>query len=345
MNVISLYSGADNLGDGIIQAGHKVRLCVEMNSDACETIKLNHPDTEVICGKVSDYINSLPNCDAVVGGPPCPEFSRAKTNRTFDMCEVNHFWQAVDMTKAKYYFMENVQDIKKTLRKHSFLVNCADYGTPQTRIRRIYTNLPLPPPTHAKNPQTNLFGTQLKKWVSVKDALHIDGIMEDRKNVFERQYGDFRKQSTDDPAKTLTIDSRLFISVDGFKGCNAKEKTRSIDQPSHTILTSKNMLITNFKIFSRKEIESKDITYDTRAYFHEIDKPARTVATKDIGEYPSMMISDKKYCRKLTIPELAILQGFRKGFKFYGGKGSVRKQIGNALPAQVSRAFFEQVSL
>jgi site-specific DNA-cytosine methylase len=54
MKVLSLYSGADNLGDGVIQAGHEVKLAIEMNNDCCRTIKLNHPDTEVINGKVSD---------------------------------------------------------------------------------------------------------------------------------------------------------------------------------------------------------------------------------------------------------------------------------------------------
>ena len=78
LNCLSLYSGADNLGDGIIQAGHKIKLCIEINSDCCKTIKLNHPDTEIINDKVSNYLESLGKFDCVVGGPPCPEFSRAK---------------------------------------------------------------------------------------------------------------------------------------------------------------------------------------------------------------------------------------------------------------------------
>ena len=56
-----------------------------------------------------------------------------------------------------------------------------------------------------------------------------------------------------------------------------------------------------------------------------------------------MMISDGKHARKLNIAELAILQGFRKDFQFYGGKTSIRKQIGNALPSAISKAFFSQI--
>ena len=143
MKCISLYSGADNLGDGVIQAGHDVFLAVEMNKDACETIKLNHPDTEVINGMVSEHLESLPRADCIIGGPPCPEFSRAKTNRTMDLCEVNNFRRAIEITKAEHHFMENVQDLYKVHKERNFLVNCADYGVPQTRIRRIFTDLPL----------------------------------------------------------------------------------------------------------------------------------------------------------------------------------------------------------
>ncbi len=33
MKCVSLYSGADNLGDGFIQAGHKIVLCIEKDKD------------------------------------------------------------------------------------------------------------------------------------------------------------------------------------------------------------------------------------------------------------------------------------------------------------------------
>lgn len=176
--IVSLYSGADNLGDGCFQSGHNVKLCVEMDKDCCETIKLNHPDTEVINGLVSEHLESLPKCDAVVGGPPCQDFSRAKHNRGMDLCEVNNFIKAVEITGAKHYFMENVQDLYKVHKgKRVFLINCADYGVPQTRIRRIFTDLPIPKATHSQFPSNTLFEepneemgicegcTQPKRWI------------------------------------------------------------------------------------------------------------------------------------------------------------------------------------
>ena len=42
LNCLSLYSGADNLGDGIIQAGHKIKLCIEITKKTDYSISLNH---------------------------------------------------------------------------------------------------------------------------------------------------------------------------------------------------------------------------------------------------------------------------------------------------------------
>jgi len=241
MKCVSLYSGADNLGDGIIQAGHEIILCVEKEKDRCETIHLNHPDIEVIHGLVSEHLESLPRCDAVVGGPPCPDFSRAKIGRTMDLCEVNNFVQARVITKAKHHFMENVQDLFKVHKKRNFLINTADYGVPQTRPRRIFTDLPLPTPTHSKNPTSTMFGEPMKKWVSIKDALGLDGIIQDRKTTFGEKYGKedgkFREYSTDRPSHALLKDSRdWFVCPTGFDNKNKKQIGRSVNEPIMTIV-------------------------------------------------------------------------------------------------------------
>lgn len=278
MNLVSLYSGADNLGDGAITAGVKIVLCIEKDSDCCKTIKLNHPDIEIINGLVSDYMESLPRADGIIGGPPCPEFSRAKSNRTMNLCEVDNFIRAREVTKAKFHFMENVQDLFKVHKERNFLVNCADYGVPQTRIRRVFTNMILPGPTHSKNPSHTLFGEPLKKWVSVSQALNIN---ED-----------------------------WFVSPTGFNEKNKKQIGRSIEEPIMTVVNGNDYQFTDKPKMSTK--------------YHQFK-------------------NDYKEIRRLTNEELAILQGFRHDFKFYGSKSSVKKQIGNALPAAVSFRFFNKL--
>ena len=104
-------------------------------------------------------------------------------------------------------------------------------------------------------------------------------------------------------------------------------------------------IVTDPRLYLLTDPKFQNIIYVTRKLFHETTKSAHTIVTKYIGPYPSMMISDGTYARKLTNEELATLQGFRKDFKFYGCKTSVRRQIGNALPAVISKAFFEKIRL
>jgi len=316
MKCVSLYSGADNLGDGVIQAGHEIILAVEYNpdepklgKDACETIKLNHPDIEVINKPVSEVLTTLPRCDCVVGGPPCPEFSNAKHDKTFDLCEVNNFKKAIEITKAKYHFMENVPLLSKVYKQRNFLINCADYGVPQTRVRRIFTNLQLPKRTHSEFPSESLFGKPIKKWVSVKDALGLNGIIQDRKITYGSK--EWREYSTDKPSHVIHTDTRdWFVNPTGFDKKNEKQISRSINEPIMTIVVGNSYQFTDKPKFSKKYKQFKN-------EFEEI--------------------------RKIINKELAILQGFRSDFKFYGGKSSVGKQIGNALPAIISRRFFELI--
>ncbi len=310
MKCVSLYSGADNLGDGIIQAGHEIILCVESNKDCCETIKLNHPDIEVINGTVSDHLESLPRCDAVVGGPPCPEFSRANSDRTFDLCEVNNFRNAQEITKSKYHFMENVQDLYKVHKQRNFLIDAADYGVPQNRLRRIFTDLPPPEATHSEFPSQKLFGGYTKKWVSIRDTLGLAG--------------------------------NLFLSPTGFSKCNQKEISNNIDRPSMTIVIANEYQLTDYPVMSLKYFKNKNPVMYEKHKPNRPDKPCNTITSKDRAS-GSDMITDGEHIRKLTNEELALLQGFRADFKFYGNKGSIRKQIGNALPAAISKAFFSSI--
>lgn len=296
MKTISLYSGGGGIDQGLKKAGIKTTVAIDFEKDCCRTIKQNHPDCEVICGKVSDYIDSFSKVDCIVGGPPCQGFSIANMKKNLDPTEVNNFWKIVDKLKPKYYLMENVRDVVEVcFRKPVYLINCADYGIPQKRIRRIFTNIPLPKPTHSE-----------KNWITVKKALNLEGLIENRRQLNDdKKRAIKRRYSTDQPTVTITVDTRLW----------------SLTDPKF-----------------------QNISFMARKYFHELNKPARTVTTKDLGIQPSMMLTDGYYARKLNIQELAILQGFPKSYKFYGTKTSVRKQIGNAVPPKLITEFFKQVT-
>ena len=47
--------------------------------------------------------------------------------------------------------------------------------------------------------------------------------------------------------------------------------------------------------------------------------------------------------RRLRVPEIAAIQTFPKGYKFFGSRRSIQKQIGNAVPSLMGKAMVEFV--
>lgn len=357
MRIISLYSGAGGIDIGLAEAGFKTTLAIDCEHDCVMSMRLNH-HCEVICDNVSNVINSIGKADIIVGGPPCPEFSRANITRSYNSSQVDVFFEIIDTLKPKYFLMENVPDVIKVCTRKNFIVNCANFGTPQTRIRRFYTNLPEPMKSHARVPTDRLFEKPLKKWVSVRKALGISGTIEDRKNTRTND-GDERKDRiyhTDKPSHSIVTDSReWFVSTSGHHTQNRENITRSIDEPSDTIVIASQLKLTNYEIKSLKKIRNRKVLtidelrgknpvmYDKHPA-QTFENPSSTISTKDRA-LGNDFITDGKKARKLTNEELAILQGFPKDYKFWGTKTSVRKQIGNAVPPQPVSALFKQLSI
>jgi len=112
----------------------------------------------------------------------CPNFSVAKSNPdpTKGMVLVNVFRKWIEVIKPKWWIMENVVGIKDHLDTFYPVkkeLNCANYGVPQVRKRYFAGKFKTPDITHTRSgKQRTLFGGQLKKWVTVKEA--IGDIME-----------------------------------------------------------------------------------------------------------------------------------------------------------------------
>ena len=74
---------------------------------------------------------------------------------------------------------------------------------------------------------------------------------------------------------------------------------------------------------------------------YSLDRPSCTIHT----DSRMWLIEDlKKNYRKLTLEELATLQGFPDGYKFCGPKTEQIRQIGNALPPAVTKAFVKPIA-
>lgn len=89
MRAISLFSGAMGLDLGVEKAGVDIRLCVEMNKNAVNTIRRNtdipviDKDINMVSTEAMLEAANLKaeDVDLVVGGPPCQAFSTAGARR------------------------------------------------------------------------------------------------------------------------------------------------------------------------------------------------------------------------------------------------------------------------
>lgn len=214
--VISLFSGAGGLDIGFKKAGFHTVFATDVWDIVCKTLKENNVSDEVHCGDIRDIdFKALKNrygkIDCLIGGPPCPPYSQTRhylVNKAKGFNDehagfgVPEFFRAVEEIKPKVFLFENVDGFSFKTHQQEFdflklrakelgynisykVVNCANYGIPQTRKRFFcvgYTKgLPefeFPSETHA-DPSKNL---NKQPWVTCGDVISdFDNITDEEK--------------------------------------------------------------------------------------------------------------------------------------------------------------------
>lgn len=287
--------------------------------------------SEVLCGQLDFFWAS----------PSCTHHSRAKggrprENQLRSQPELLYPW--IDYGRPKFIVIENVPEfvewgplnaknmpIKKMKGKFFIhfiegiklrgydvdwrVVCCADYGDATTRkrlfikaVRHGCGKIEWPNPTHAENPETDLFGTKLKKWRAIRECLDFDDI---GRSVFNRpkplaektmrriadgmrkycgvdlqpflvkMYGTGKSNSIDKPISTITAGGEHYALCRPFLvKSNNNQTVESVDGPVSTIVagTVHHALCTPFVI-----------THQTNNAPRSIDKPirAQTCVPKD----------------------------------------------------------------
>ncbi len=159
--LIELFAGGGGLALGMEQAGFKSVLLNEMDKHACNTLKYNRPDWNVIQGDISeiDFTNIDDEIDVLTGGFPCQAFSYAGKSLGFEDTRGTLFYQmarAIKETSPKVFMAENVRallthdngrtldTIKKVIEEIGYTLIVAPkvmkaifYKVPQKRERLI----------------------------------------------------------------------------------------------------------------------------------------------------------------------------------------------------------------
>lgn len=207
INIVSVYSGCGGIDIGFERAGFNTVFATDIWDLACNTLQKNFPSTKVVCDDIqnldfSSIIRTGLNIDVVIGGPPCPPFSKSRfyrkeKNRGIDDIDgyitLMNYFRAVKELAPKIFFFENVHgfvykphkdaltllesEAKKLGYEVSYkVVNAANYGVPQTRERFICVGVKkgnkrfvFPEETHID--PGKLYNTNLKPWVTTGDVL------------------------------------------------------------------------------------------------------------------------------------------------------------------------------
>lgn len=192
LTVGTICSGGGFADIGFQQVGSKIIWGIEYDRAIADLYKLNlghDPYQDLLMADPRKYERP----DILHASPSCPSFSGAKTNgieTELDIALSAKVCEFIKYLKPKWVTIENVpkyrnsrscEQIICTLVKLGYrwtctVVDAADYGTPQNRLRVILiasrTELSLLSlrQTHAEMPQNILFGRQ-QKWASIEQAL------------------------------------------------------------------------------------------------------------------------------------------------------------------------------
>jgi DNA (cytosine-5)-methyltransferase 1 len=159
MKIVSLFSGAGGLDLGFKRVGFDIIWANEYDKDIWETHEKNFPET-VLDKRSIVHIPSkdIPDCDGIIGGPPCQSWSEGGTLRGIDDKRGQLFYEFIRILTDKkplFFLAENVSGmlakrhapallgIKQMFSECGYdlsfsLLNAVDYGVPQDRKRVFF---------------------------------------------------------------------------------------------------------------------------------------------------------------------------------------------------------------
>lgn len=311
--VVSIFSGCGGLDLGFHMEGYETIWANDFSEWAVQSYKKYFGDVIRLgdITKINPYTDkSIPECDIVLGGFPCQDFSviwkqpglNGKRGGLY-----RHFLEFVDAKKPKAFVAENVKGLLTANKRKAIetiikdfesiepgyivkphLYNFAEYGVPQFRERVLIVGIRKdtgfdfkhPKPTHGPNGD--------KPYVTAGEALK--GV---EKVLFNNEHINCMEKTK----KMLEL---------------IPEGGNFTDIPKDNPLYVKGMISHVYRRINRSE-------------------PSKTIIAAGGGgtwgyHYPEP--------RPLTNRERARLQSFPDDFWFAGSVAEARRQIGNAVPPE-----------
>ena len=312
-NIVSFFSGAGGMDLGFEKAGFKIIFANEFDKSIWETYEKNHKTPLDKRDIRTIDINEIPDCDGIIGGPPCQSWSEAGMMKGIEDDRGQLFFDFIRMLKGKqpkFFVAENVSGKKKKRHEKAVhniikmfedagytmkikLLNANDYNVPQDRLRVFYIGF-------RKDLKINFeFPTPLDYKPTLKDAIW-----------------DLRNSAIPARDKNKTNgDKCKFINHEYMTGSfssiyMSRNRVRSWNEPSFTIQAG-----------------------GRQAPLHpQAPKMIQIEQNKRI-----FVPGKENLYRRLSVRECARIQCFPDDFKFYyNDLATAYKMIGNAVPVNLA---------
>lgn len=151
--LVELFAGAGGLAIGMEKAGFETVLLNELDKHACQTLRNNRPQWNVIQGDISqiDFKPYYGQIDIVTGGFPCQAFSYAGHKRGFEDARGTLFFEfarAIKEIQPKVFLAENVRgllnhDNGRTLETIKGIIDELGYFLVEPRVlKAIFYQVP-----------------------------------------------------------------------------------------------------------------------------------------------------------------------------------------------------------
>lgn len=321
MNIISLFSGCGGLDLGFERAGFDIPVANEFDKTIWATYKENHPNTHLIEGDVrkitkddiDKYIDG--EVDGIIGGPPCQSWSEAGSLKGIKDARGQLFYDYIRILKEfrpKFFLAENVSGM--LANRHSIAVQ---------NILELFDEA----------------GYDVTfSLVNAKDY----GVAEERKRVFyigfRKDLGidfGFPKGSTKDDDKKITLRDIIWDLQETAVPSGEKNHHNPEAINNNEYFTGAYSPI----FMSRNRVKAWDEqAFTVQASGRQCQLHPQAPKMVKVGKNDCRFVEGKEHLyRRMTIREVARVQGFPDDFKFiYKDTNTAYKMIGNAVPVNLA---------
>ena len=324
MKVVSFFAGAGGLDLGFEQAGFEVVWANEFDKDIWETYRKNHKNTILDTRSIIDVPSSdIPDCDGIIGGPPCQSWSEAGAKRGIADKRGQLFYEFMRILadkKPKFFLAENVSGML-----------LSTHGDALKNIKQMFTDI----------------GYDLSfKLLNASDY----GVPQDRKRVFFIGYRKDLGIKFQFP-KPFTVTNKIILkqAIFDLKDTAIQAKHNNSTNGTNCIVPNHEYMNGGFSTIymSRNRVRSWDeVSFTIQAGGRHAPIHPQAPKMKFIEQNKREFVKEKEHLyRRLSVRECARIQTFPDNFIFhYDNVPAAYKMIGNAVPVRMAKVLAQKIS-